>query len=103
MHMINGWRKSTIVTELPNLPLEEIEGLNIYNLEQLKGNGLSIDQAQSIVNYYYVVCKKIHISKTGSLGQFLCNEDMIMPAATSLLICELHRRNYKNKIVYLAR
>ncbi|EJV87831.1 helix-turn-helix domain-containing protein [Bacillus cereus] len=97
MHMINGWRKSTIVTELPNLPLEEIEGLNIYNLEQLKDNGLSINQAQSIVNYYYVVCKKIHISKTGSLGQFLCNEDMIIPAATALLICELHRRNYKKQ------
>ncbi|MHA4160345.1 helix-turn-helix domain-containing protein [Bacillus cereus] len=97
MHMINGWRKSTIVTELPNLPLEEIEGLNIYNLEQLKDNSLSINQAQSIVNFYYVVCKKIHISKTGSLGQFLCNEDMIIPAATSLLICELHRRNYKKQ------
>ncbi|RAN76628.1 helix-turn-helix domain-containing protein [Bacillus sp. SRB_331] len=97
MHIINGWRKSTIVTELPNLPLEEIEGLNIYNLKQLKDKGLSINQAQIIVNYYYVVCKKIHISKTGSLGQFLCNEDMIMPAATALLICELHRRNSKKQ------
>ncbi|MEI3892480.1 MULTISPECIES: helix-turn-helix domain-containing protein [Bacillus] len=93
MHMINGWRKSTIVTELPNLPLEEIEGLKIYDLEQLKDSGLSINQSQSIVNYYYMVCKNIHISKTGSLGQFLCNENMIMPAATALLICELHRRN----------
>ncbi|WP_226603042.1 helix-turn-helix domain-containing protein [Bacillus cereus] len=97
MHMINGWRKSTIVTELPSLPFEEIGGLNIYNLEQLKDNGLSINQAQSIVNYYYMVCKKIHISKTGSLGQFLCNEDMIIPAATALLICELHRRNSKKQ------
>ncbi|MGR5972536.1 hypothetical protein ACT7CX_12775 [Bacillus cereus] len=40
MLMINGWRKSTIVTELPNLLLEEIEGLNIYDLEQLENNGL---------------------------------------------------------------
>lgn len=97
MHMINGWRKSTIVTELPNLLLEEIEGLNIYDLEHLENNGLLINQAQNIVNYYYVVCKDIHISKTGSLGQFLCNEDMIISAATALLICELHRRNAKKQ------
>jgi len=97
MHMINGWRKSTIVTELPNLPLEEIEGLNIYALEHLENNGLLINQAQNIINYYYVVCKNIYISKTGSLGQFLCNEDMIMSAATALLICELHRRNAKKQ------
>ncbi|MED2401425.1 helix-turn-helix domain-containing protein, partial [Bacillus thuringiensis] len=93
MHMINGWRKSTIVTMLPNLLLEEIEGLNIYNLEHLKDKSLSINQAQSIINYYYLVCKNLHISKTDSLGQFLCNEDMVIPTATALLICELHRRN----------
>ncbi|WP_242292487.1 DNA-binding protein, partial [Bacillus cereus group sp. BfR-BA-01441] len=97
MHMINGWRKSTIVTELPNLPLEEIEGLNIYALEHLENNGLLINQSQNIINYYYVVCKNIYISKTGSLGQFLCNEDMIISAATALLICELHRRNAKKQ------
>ncbi|PGS68221.1 DNA-binding protein [Bacillus cereus] len=92
MHMINGWRKSTIVNELPNLLLEELKDWQIFQLEQVNDQGLTQNQAQSIINYYYIKCKHVYISKTGSFGQFLCHEDMVVPVATALLVCELHRR-----------
>ena len=34
----------------------------------------------------------MYISKTGALGHFLVNQDMIVPTATVLVITEIHRR-----------
>lgn len=93
MHMINGWRKNTIVHELPNLSIESIPELNFYTLKNLKKVRLSLVDAQRIINFYYEICGKIYISKSSSFGQFLCNQDMVLPTANVLLICELHRRS----------
>jgi len=93
MHMINGWRKNTIVHELPNLPIESIPELNFYTLKNLKKVRLSLVEAQRIINFYYELCGKIYISKSFSFGQFLSNQDMVLPTANALLICELHRRS----------
>ncbi|MDE8674454.1 helix-turn-helix domain-containing protein [Priestia aryabhattai] len=95
MHMINAWRKSTITSELPNLPIETIDDLNIYTFEDLGKRRLSMKEAQKIINVYYEVCGYVYISKSSSLSQFLCNQDMVLPTATALLICEIHRRKRK--------
>ncbi|MGG0248776.1 helix-turn-helix domain-containing protein [Peribacillus frigoritolerans] len=100
LHMINGWRKNTIVYELPNLQIELIPELNLYSLKDLEKRKLSYTEAQSIINNYYELCGSIYVSKNSSFSQFLCNQDMVIPTATVLLICELHRRN-KNKSTLL--
>lgn len=95
MHMINAWRKSTIINELPNLPLDSVDDLSIYTVEDLRKRPLSMKEAQKIINVYYEICGYIYISKSSSLSQFLCNQNMIIPTATALLICEIHRRKRK--------
>ncbi|KRF55460.1 hypothetical protein ASG98_00045 [Bacillus sp. Soil531] len=98
MHFINAWRKSDIIYELPNIDFEEI---GIQSIRYFEKQVLTFTQAQKIVNQVYLKVGKIEISKTGALGQFLCPKDMVLPFATAIIICELHRRkNNKETLLY---
>ncbi|SFB25646.1 MULTISPECIES: helix-turn-helix domain-containing protein [unclassified Bacillus (in: firmicutes)] len=100
MHMINAWRKNTIISELPNLEIEQIKDVNILSFEFFSNNNLSFEECQRIINHYSLACGKVYISKNRAFGQFLCNKDMVIPTATALIICELHRRkNKKNTLL----
>ncbi|MDZ3952281.1 helix-turn-helix domain-containing protein [Bacillus thuringiensis] len=97
MHMINGWRKHTIITQLPNPCLEHFCDIPIHSCTDFQNLRFSQAQAQHFINDYHTLCGDIPISKNNSLGQFLCNQDLVIPMATALTICELHRQDKKEK------
>lgn len=92
MHVIDAWRPSDII-KLPNVALEVT---NIQTFDQILETELQIEQAQAIINHLYSSVERMYISKTGALGHFLVNQDMVVPTATVLIIAELHRRNEKD-------
>ncbi|WP_090738812.1 helix-turn-helix domain-containing protein [Paenibacillus sp. Mc5Re-14] len=89
MHVIDAWRPSDII-KLPNIMLDFH---NLQTFDQLKEKKLSLEQAQAVINHMYRRVERMYISKTGSLGHFLVNQDMIVPTATVLVITEIHRRS----------
>ncbi|MBI6865303.1 helix-turn-helix domain-containing protein [Lysinibacillus fusiformis] len=92
MHVIDAWRPSDII-KLPNVALEVA---NIQTFDQILETELPLEQAQAIINHLYSSVERMFISKTGALGHFLVNQDMVVPTATVLIIAELHRRNEKD-------
>ncbi|MBY0160198.1 helix-turn-helix domain-containing protein [Cytobacillus firmus] len=88
MHVIDAWRPSDIV-KLPNITLEVC---NVQTFDQLRETELSLKQAQVVINQLHKRVERMYISKTGALGHFLVNQDMIIPTATVLVITEIHRR-----------
>lgn len=93
MHVIDAWRPSDIVN-LPNIALEVC---NLQTFDQLRETKFSQEQAQAVINHLYKPVERMYISKTGALGHFLVNQDMIVPTATVLVITEIHRRNEGDK------
>lgn len=88
LHLTNAWRSSDFL----KLPTVDISLIKVHTLQWfIDGNRLSLVQAQRIVNQY--AHARLKVSKTGALNRFLVNQDMLVPIATMIVICELHRRN----------
>lgn len=88
MHVIDAWRPSDII-KLPNVALDVCD---IQTFDQLQEQRITLEQAQAVINHIYKRVERMYISKTGALGHFLVNQDMIIPTATVLIIAEIHRR-----------
>jgi hypothetical protein len=100
MHVIDAWRPSDIV-KMPNIALE---ACNLQTFDQLRKTKITQEQAQAVINHLYKRVERMYISKTGALGHFLVNQDMIVPTATVLVITEIHRRIENDKqLVRLGR
>ncbi|MDN4081286.1 hypothetical protein QYF52_25510 [Paenibacillus polymyxa] len=96
MHLMDAWRPSDIVNELPTLDLDE---LGIHHLEWFIANVLSVEQAQQIVNQVYIKTRHSSASKTKVLLTFLVPLDMTLAAGTAFLINELHRRENQDSFL----
>ncbi|MDN4089439.1 helix-turn-helix domain-containing protein [Paenibacillus polymyxa] len=96
MHLMDAWRPSDIVNELPTLDLDE---LGIHHLEWFISNELSVEQAQQVINQVYIKTRHSSASKTKALLTFLVPLDMILAAGTAFLINELHRRENQDSFL----
>ena len=83
-------RGQDIILNTPNIHLQ---GLNIKNINWFKTNALSDFQSQSIINQLYIHFKNKRSSKTKSFLTFVVAPDLAHALATSLVICELHRKD----------
>lgn len=88
MHLMDAWRPSDIVSELPAINIEDLE---INNLDWFRTNELSLEQAQHLINQVYIKTRHSSASKTNALLTFIVPLDMVFAAGTSFLINELHR------------
>ncbi|MEH7362397.1 DNA-binding protein, partial [Priestia megaterium] len=83
-------RGQDLILNTPNIHLQ---GLNIKNINWFKTNTLSDFQSQSIINQLYIHFKNKRSSKTKSFLTFVVAPDLVHALATSLVICEFHRKN----------
>lgn len=87
MHLSNAWRHSDVIEIPPIYP----EAIQVNSLEWFNDNDLIFLQGQKIINQLSNF--ELVISKTGMKRHFFCNTDLVVPMATAMTICELHRRN----------
>ncbi|WP_339311187.1 helix-turn-helix domain-containing protein [Paenibacillus sp. FSL M7-0896] len=88
IHMIDAWRKSDIL----NFPPVPIEVVQIESFHDFSSFTFTHASAQALLNQIASRIERMYVSKTGALGHFIVNEDMQIPTAIALTICELHRR-----------
>ncbi|HWO78638.1 MAG TPA: helix-turn-helix domain-containing protein [Bacillus sp. (in: firmicutes)] len=96
MHLIDAWRASDIVTELPPI---EIETIGITHLDWFLDKQLTTTQAQTIINQVYVKTRHITASKNNALLTFIVPLNMLIPTATAMVLCELHRRKSEDQFL----
>jgi hypothetical protein len=97
LHLTNAWRSSDFL----RLPTVDISLINVHDFQWFyDGNRLTAEQSQRIVNQYAFT--RLTVSKTGVLNRFLINQDMLIPIATMIVICELHRQKENEQFLLLA-
>lgn len=96
MHLSDLWRSSSIIDDLPIIEIEEI---NITSFSWFKNNTLSIDQAQIIVNQVQLKVKNSIASKNKAVLYFHVIPELAVPFATAAVLCELHRRQKEQKLL----
>ncbi|WP_161515192.1 helix-turn-helix domain-containing protein [Priestia megaterium] len=89
MHLIDVWRASDIVRQLPHIDTKTME---INDLDWFSENRFSIEQSQLIINTVHLKTKYLEANKNSALLTFLVQPDMVLVTATVMAICELHRR-----------
>lgn len=98
MLMIDAWRAKDIVLGMPNVDITEID---VTSLDWFTNNKLDLYTSQVIVNQMYYYFKSLSTTKTGELLEFVINNDLVIPLANALVICELHRQKKNDR--YLLR
>lgn len=88
MHLTNAWRSADIL----NFPNIDFSDLSFEHIENAIADGISVYDAQTVVNIVSDQWEKFVINKTKVLNKFLVNLDMVQTAATIFLTIELNRR-----------
>ncbi|WP_419960414.1 hypothetical protein [Psychrobacillus sp. BM2] len=86
LHLNNAWRHYDI-TLFPRIDLSRTR---VTNLEWLKDNDITQEEAESIVNQVKAM-SFIH-SKTKKKRYFFCSDELVIPFAYAAIICELKCR-----------
>lgn len=87
LHLTNAWRSSDFL----RLPSTDISLINVNDFQWFyDGIRLTVEQSQRIVST--LAHTRLIVSKTGALNRFLVNQDMLVPIATMIVVCELHRK-----------
>ncbi|MCM3252492.1 helix-turn-helix domain-containing protein [Priestia aryabhattai] len=89
VHLIDVWRASDIVRQLPHIDSKIME---VNDLDWFSENRFSIEQSQLIINAVHLKTKYLEANKNSALLTFLVQPDMVLVTATAMAICELHRR-----------
>ncbi|MED2614690.1 DNA-binding protein [Bacillus thuringiensis] len=97
LHFTNAWRAKDFLA----LPFINIDLAGDFSFNWFKdGNRLNNTQAQKIINQY--ASQRLVVSKTGALNRFLVNFDMLIPFATMIITCDLHRKQENDsKLIHL--
>ncbi|WP_066298144.1 hypothetical protein [Bacillus sp. FJAT-29937] len=88
LHMNNGWR-STDVKVFPRIPLYD---LSINNIDDFKNKELSNEEAKRIIQMVKVKSTTFIHSKNKKRRHFFCSEELTLPLANAIVICELRVR-----------
>ncbi|MEC3439828.1 hypothetical protein P9136_24355 [Bacillus cereus] len=87
IHLNNAWRHWDC-TEIPRI---NFEGTSIVGtIDWLENNQISIEDAKTIVRKLQI--KNLKHSKTGSTRYFYCSEQLILPVAYAIVLCEIRSR-----------
>ncbi|MED3180866.1 hypothetical protein [Bacillus thuringiensis] len=89
IQLTNNWRHATVITQIPEV---DLSNTSITDLDWLKQNNPSIDDANSIIFQVGRYVKKIH--KTGADSIFRIADPLKIAFATAISICQLRVNAY---------
>lgn len=85
LHMNNAWRANDCV-ELPRVDRHILNDINVNSIGDLQDFELSRKQAERIIKSYER--KYLEHHKNGGKRTFYCSNELILPMAYAILICE---------------
>ncbi|WP_446852941.1 hypothetical protein [Halobacillus faecis] len=97
LHLTDVWRHTDIIEKMPSVTLERI---GIKQHSWFKGNRLTLEQCQLVINELRVKLRPQVTNKTRAFLTFLVEPTLVECVAHAVVISEIHRRK-KNANVLL--
>ncbi|WP_165445124.1 hypothetical protein [Gracilibacillus phocaeensis] len=88
LHMNNGWRSADVI----DFPRIDLKNLSINELNDFKNKELSYEEAKKIIQMVKVKSSTFIHSKNKKRRHFFCSEELTLPLANAIVICELRVR-----------
>ncbi|MED1286401.1 hypothetical protein [Bacillus mycoides] len=89
VHLNNAWRHWDC-TEIPRI---DFNGTSIEDsIDWLRNNDICVEDAEKIITKLKVKCLKLKHSKTGAQRYFYCSNQLVLPVAYALVLCEIRTR-----------
>lgn len=89
VQLTNNWRHSTLLSQIPRI---DLSATSIENLEWLKKNDPSVEDANNIIYQIGRYVTKINKTDVSAEGIFTIGEPLKIAFATAISICEFRRR-----------
>ncbi|MGR6005663.1 hypothetical protein ACT7CR_06865 [Bacillus paranthracis] len=85
LHLNNGWRNNDFIEKIPRIPLS----IPVQDYKSFENYNLTIDEATKIIWELTSNLMNVYHNKNGKKAYFFISEDMILPVANAIVLCEL--------------
>lgn len=85
LHLNNGWRSNDFIEKIPRIPFS----IPVQDYESFKNHNLTIEEATKIIWELKSNLMNVYHNKNGKKAFFFISDDMIVPVANAIVLCEL--------------
>ncbi|MGP7818291.1 hypothetical protein ACTXGU_14245 [Niallia sp. 01092] len=93
LHLNNGWRSNDFIEKIPRIPLsipvQDYKSFENHNLTELEATKIIWELTSNLMNVYH--------NKNGKKAYFFISEDMVLPVANAIVLCELNAQMADSK------
>ncbi|MGY3715002.1 hypothetical protein ACWE42_05720 [Sutcliffiella cohnii] len=85
LHLNNGWRSNDFIEKIPRIPLS----IPVQDYESFENHNLTVEEATKIIWELTSNLINVYHNKNGKKAFFFISDDMIVPVANAIVLCEL--------------
>lgn len=93
LHLNNGWRSTDLIEKIPRIPL----AISVQDYKSFENHNLTLEEATKIIWELKSNLMNVYHNKNGKKAFFFISEDMIVPVANAIVLCELKARLINSK------
>lgn len=86
LHLNNGWRSTDLIEKIPRIPLS----IPVQDYKSFENHNLTLEEATKIIWELTSNLMNVYHNKNGKRAFFFISEDMIVPVANAIVLCELN-------------
>ncbi|MBD7938529.1 hypothetical protein H9655_15945 [Cytobacillus sp. Sa5YUA1] len=85
LHLNNGWRSNDFIEKIPRIPLS----IPVQDYKSFENHNLTVDEATKVIWELTSNLMNVYHNKNGKKAYFFISEDMMLPVANAIILCEL--------------
>lgn len=93
LHLNNGWRSTDFIEKIPRIPLS----IPVQDYKSFENHNLTLEEATKIIWELTSSLMNVYHNKNGKRAFFFISEDMIVPVANAIVLCELKAQLINSK------
>ncbi|TKH14829.1 hypothetical protein FC694_16435 [Bacillus wiedmannii] len=93
LHLNNGWRSTDLIEKIPRIPLS----IPVQDYKSFENHNLTLEEATKIIWELTSNLMNVYHNKNGKKAFFFISEDMIVPVANAIVLCELNAQLINSK------
>ncbi|OFD66065.1 hypothetical protein BWGOE6_03900 [Bacillus mycoides] len=93
LHLNNGWRSTDLIEKIPRIPLS----IPVQDYKSFENHNLTLEEATKIIWELTSNLMNVYHNKNGKKAFFFISEDMIVPVANAIVLCELKAQLINSK------
>lgn len=93
LHLNNGWRSTDFIEKIPRIPLS----IPVLDYKSFENYNLTLEESTKIIWELTSNLMNVYHNKNGKKAFFFISEDMIVPVANAIVLCELKAQLINSK------